>query len=33
MNECWVSNRTDTNPHGNHEVHKEGCSVMPYDKI
>lgn len=32
MDEYWVNNRTDTNPNNDHEVHKEGCPVMPDDK-
>ena len=32
MNEYWVNNRSDTNPHRDHEVHKKGCSAKPDDK-
>ena len=32
MDKYWVNNRTDTNPHNDHEVHKEGCPVMPDNK-
>lgn len=32
MDEYWLNNRPDTNPHHDHEVHKEGCPVKPDDK-
>ncbi|GAA5037818.1 hypothetical protein GCM10011506_35990 [Marivirga lumbricoides] len=33
MANYWVNKHTNTNPHNNHEVHKEGCQFMPSDKI
>ena len=32
MDEYWVNNHTDANPNNDHEVHKKGCSIMPYYK-
>lgn len=32
MERYWVNNRTHTNPHNDHEVHKFGCHKMPSDK-
>lgn len=33
MDQYYVNNRTETNPHKDHEVHKAGCRYMPiYDR-